>query len=168
MINHHFLKIFRDFPRFSNIVRIFLGSSGTYPGVQNRSLGATFQNFRNLQNGPKSVWKGPGGSQESPGPHTKIWISPEILHFLNIFFYCLLNCLLYCLLYCLLNCLLNCLSVLHLLQNTSCCRNQIWGPRDQRGQGSWAGPAYTINKLDSDKDVNIILLRDLTVIRMLI
>ena len=36
------------------------------------------------------------------------------------------------------------------------------------GPGSWAGPAYTINKLDSDKDVNIIRPRDLTVIRMLI
>ena len=36
------------------------------------------------------------------------------------------------------------------------------------GPGSWAGPAYTINKLDSDKDVNIIRFRDLTVIRMLI
>ena len=27
-----------------------------------------------------------------------------------------------------------------------------WGP------GSWAGPAYTINKLDSDKDVNIMVV----------
>ena len=36
------------------------------------------------------------------------------------------------------------------------------------GPGSWAGPAYTLNKLDSDKDVNIIRLIHLTVIRMLI
>ena len=36
------------------------------------------------------------------------------------------------------------------------------------GPGSWAGPAYTINKFDSDEDVNLIRLRDLTVIRMLI
>ena len=36
------------------------------------------------------------------------------------------------------------------------------------GPGSWAGPAYTINKLDSDKDVHIIRLINLTVIRMLI
>ena len=36
------------------------------------------------------------------------------------------------------------------------------------GPGSWAGQAYTINRFDSDEDVNLIRLRDLTVIRMLI
>ena len=39
------------------------------------------------------------------------------------------------------------------------------------GQGSWAGPAwffYTLKNHDSDGDVNIILLRNMTVIRMLI
>ena len=56
--------MFRDFPRFSDIFRIFLGSSGTYQGVQNRSLGATFPKFWKI-----SKWsrKCLGGSRRPPG-----------------------------------------------------------------------------------------------------
>ena len=70
----------------------FLGFSGTYPGVQNRSLGSTFQKFGNFLNGPESVWEAPGGSQESPGPHTKILNVPEFFILSNLYFlmaYCI-------------------------------------------------------------------------------
>ena len=63
MINHHysweiniFLNFFRDFPI---CFRTFVGSSGTYPGVQNRSLGATFVKF----------WKFPKCGPKLPGAH---------------------------------------------------------------------------------------------------
>ena len=36
------------------------------------------------------------------------------------------------------------------------------------GQGPWAGPAWFLKNHDSDGDVNVMLLRNMTVIRMLI
>ena len=61
MRNQHCLKTFRDFPTF---FRTCLGSSGTYPGVQNRSLGATFVKFsKNSKFGPKAP-----GAHRAHGP----------------------------------------------------------------------------------------------------
>ena len=61
MINHLYLWLIIILSRFPKIVDdlwrfcwTFLGSSGTYPGVQNRSLGATFVKFwKSSKFGPK-------------------------------------------------------------------------------------------------------------------
>ena len=50
-------------------------------------------------------------------------------------------------------------------------RPGLGGGEGGGGQGSWAGPAwffYTLKNHDSDGDVNIILLRNMTMIMMLI
>ena len=115
MRNQHWLKIFRDFWKKN---RTLLGSFGTYPGVQNRSLGATFPTIWKF---PKWSRKWLGRSRRLPGgprtPLTNINLSGNLTFFLTFFFKCLLNCLLnclfncllYCLLYCLFYCLLHCL-----------------------------------------------------------
>ena len=58
------------------------------------------QNYFEKTFGLKSVWDGPGGSQESPGPPYKIFIYPGNLNFVNKFLYIIDCCIAYRIAYC--------------------------------------------------------------------
>ena len=99
MINHHVLKIFEIFLDFPIFFRTFLGSSETYPGVQNRSLGTTFPKFWKF---PKWSGKCLGGSRRLPGvprtPYKNINFSSFFLYF-STYIFLMAYCIAYCIAY---------------------------------------------------------------------